>query len=61
MAESAAESGKISYRCGACGLAYAARELAGKYEAWCTEHKSCNLEIVKNALPESGEAPGTAA
>lgn len=40
------------YRCEECGLLYADREIAEKCQAWCAEHKSCNLEIIKHAEPE---------
>lgn len=38
------------YQCGECGLWYADQETAEKCRAWCSEHKSCNLEIIKNAV-----------
>lgn len=38
------------YRCEACGLLYAEKEMAERCEAWCTEHKSCNLDIIKYAV-----------
>ena len=37
--------------CGECGLAYRIRELAERCEAWCREHGSCNLDIIRNAVP----------
>lgn len=40
------------YQCEECGLWYADAELAAKCEAWCAEHKSCNLEIIKFAIKE---------
>lgn len=39
-----------SYQCEECGLHYASRETAERCEAWCREHKSCNLEIIREAL-----------
>lgn len=44
-------TGEESYRCEACGMKYAAKEWAQMCEAWCTEHKSCNLDIIAHALP----------
>ena len=38
------------YKCPECGLTYSDEELAKKCEAWCREHKSCNLEIVQYSL-----------
>lgn len=40
------------YACEECGLIYAIQEIAKKCEAWCRAHKSCNLDIIKNVLPE---------
>lgn len=43
---------RILYQCEECGFAYADRELAEKCQAWCKEHKSCNLGITKFAVVE---------
>lgn len=40
------------WRCDVCGYTYETREWVEKCEAWCTENKSCNLEIIAH-----GEAP----
>jgi uncharacterized paraquat-inducible protein A len=40
------------YQCPECGLKYRDPEIAKKCEAWCREHKSCNLEIIKYAVTE---------
>lgn len=48
------------YQCSECGLKYAddstslvtGKEWAEKCEAWCKEHKSCNLEIIEHAVKE---------
>lgn len=37
------------YRCPECGFHYADKEWAEKCEAWCREHKSCNIEITAHA------------
>jgi len=42
-------SGKL-YVCDECGLKYADEATARKCEAWCSGHKSCNLEIIKDAV-----------
>lgn len=47
------ESGNI-YRCNECGLGYRDKEIAAKCQAWCKEHKSCNLDIIKYAIKENG-------
>lgn len=41
------------YRCEECGLFYAREDTAKRCEAWCKEHKSCNLDIIKDAVPNS--------
>jgi hypothetical protein len=38
------------FQCNECKLIYAKKDLAEKCEAWCKEHKSCNLEIIKFAV-----------
>lgn len=40
------------YQCPECGLKYREKEIVEKCEAWCQEHKSCNLEIIKYAVKE---------
>ncbi len=42
------------FRCPECGLRYPNKELARKCEAWCREHQSCNIEIIKHAISGSG-------
>ena len=37
------------YQCPECGFHYAEKEWADKCEAWCREHKSCNIEITAYA------------
>ncbi len=37
------------YTCKICGLEYKERSWSEKCRKWCTEHKSCNLEIAKHA------------
>ena len=37
------------YQCKGCGLHYKDKELADKCEAWCKEHKTCNVEITNQA------------
>ena len=41
---------KELYQCEECGFYYADNEWAKKCEAWCREHKSCNLEITGHAV-----------
>ncbi len=36
--------------CPECGLEYREPEWARKCAAWCTEHRSCHLEITKHAI-----------
>ncbi|MDP3900951.1 MAG: hypothetical protein Q8Q38_01235 [bacterium] len=37
--------------CGECGFRYDTRVEAEACEAWCSEHKSCNLEITEKGRP----------
>jgi hypothetical protein len=53
MTKTISEKNTVLYQCEACGLKYAAQETAGKCLAWCTEHKSCNLDIIKEAVREA--------
>jgi len=38
------------FRCPKCGYSYKEKEWAKKCEAWCTIHKTCNLEINKHRV-----------
>lgn len=40
---------KELYQCSECSFYYESREWAEKCEAWCREHKSCNIEITAHA------------
>jgi len=40
---------KELYQCEECGFHYENREWAEKCEAWCRDHKSCNIEITAHA------------
>lgn len=37
-------------KCPECGFNYKEKEWADKCEAWCREHKTCNLEIINHAV-----------
>lgn len=43
---------KKTFACPVCKLKYEEEDWAKKCEAWCTEHKSCNLEIIQHASKE---------
>ena len=47
------EKNKELYQCEECNLKYENKEWAQKCEAWCKEHHSCNLEIIKQAIQEN--------
>lgn len=36
--------------CAECGLEYKDAEWAKKCAAWCKEHQSCNMDIIKHAV-----------
>lgn len=52
------KSDKTLYQCEECGLKYADKETAEKCQAWCSEHKSCNLDIIKYAVEDTTEKAG---
>lgn len=41
------------FQCIECGLHYKDQALAKKCAAWCSEYKSCNLEITKESIESS--------
>ena len=44
-----AKSDEKIYQCPECTLWYGDKQWAKKCEAWCKEHKSCNLEIISHS------------
>lgn len=43
--------GNVNYfKCSACGFFYKEKELAQRCEDFCRAHKSCSLEITRNAV-----------
>lgn len=40
---------KNTYQCKECGLHYKDKSIYEKCEAWCKEHKTCNVEISKQS------------
>lgn len=46
------------YKCDYCGLEYEEEKWAKKCAAWCREHKSCNLEIIKHSIKKGGDNNG---
>ncbi|OGL30605.1 hypothetical protein A3D14_03310 [Candidatus Saccharibacteria bacterium RIFCSPHIGHO2_02_FULL_47_12] len=46
---------KNLYRCPECGLHYENEEIAKQCEAWCSEHKSCNLEITRFSVEAASD------
>ena len=47
------KNNKELHQCDECGFQYAEKEWAEKCEAWCKEHKSCNIEITSHAVQET--------
>ena len=50
------QQNKELYQCEECGFQYVEKEWAEKCEAWCLEHKSCNIEITAHAIPQEDES-----
>jgi len=50
MAKKEKRGKQIVFVCEECKLAYKEKEIAKKCQEWCSEHKSCNLEIIKFAV-----------
>jgi hypothetical protein len=48
------KSGNTYHQCGECKFVYAKKALAEQCEAWCKEHKTCNIEITKHAVNIAG-------
>ena len=46
-------AGKEVYQCEECGLKYSNKETAGKCQTWCSENKSCNLDVIKYAVKDA--------
>ncbi|MBI3627604.1 MAG: hypothetical protein HY220_02570 [Candidatus Sungbacteria bacterium] len=55
MAEEVEKNSKKYYKCEECGLIYSDKGIAEKCQAWCLEHKSCNLEIIEYAVKDLPE------
>ena len=47
---------KNLYQCEECGMYYTDKAMAEKCEAWCREHHTCNIEIIKHAVENKGGA-----
>ena len=52
MVREIAENEATYYQCEECGLRYREKDVAERCQAWCAEHKSCNLEIIRHAVDE---------
>ena len=44
------KNGKTYHQCEECKLMYDKKAIAEQCQAWCKKHKSCNIEIIKNAV-----------
>lgn len=44
------QNNEIIYQCEECKFEYKEKVWAEKCEAWCKEHKSCNIEITNHAI-----------
>ena len=54
MVKKTEENNQILYQCEECGFHYIDQAMAEKCEAWCREHQSCNIEIIKDAVENKG-------
>ena len=52
MVKTIKKEGTEIYQCEECGFMYAEKTWAEKCEAWCKEHKSCNLDIIQHAITD---------
>lgn len=52
MREISDEKSRVYFICESCGFKYEEREWAEKCQDWCSEHKSCSLEITRHAVKE---------
>jgi predicted Zn-ribbon and HTH transcriptional regulator len=50
MVTKSEKDGLVVYKCDECGFSYKDEAIAGQCEEWCKIHKSCNIEITKNAI-----------
>ncbi|MBI5035822.1 hypothetical protein HZC09_00615 [Candidatus Micrarchaeota archaeon] len=41
---------RTAYVCEACGLAYSEKKLAEDCQKWCTDNKSCNLNLIRKSI-----------
>lgn len=49
MVQIITDEGQALYECEECHFRYRDRVWAQQCQAWCAEHKSCNLEIITHA------------
>jgi hypothetical protein len=54
MVKEMEKASKKYYECEECGLIYPEKEMSEKCQKWCSEHKSCNLDITKYAVKDFG-------
>lgn len=52
MSEIIKKTHNVLYICKNCGLKYKDENIALRCQAWCGEHQSCNLDIIKYAEKE---------
>lgn len=41
---------RVYFECKECGFLYKEKIWAAKCQKWCSQNKSCNLEITKHAI-----------
>ena len=54
MVKAIKKTNSVYFECEECGLLYIDKALAERCQKWCSENKSCNMEIIKHAVGEEG-------
>lgn len=53
------QNNSVLHQCEECELKYKTKETAEQCQAWCSEHSSCNLDIIKYAVQDEPAAGNT--
>ena len=50
MVKEIKKKGEVYFQCEECGFAYKEKPQAEKCTAWCAQHNSCNINVIKHAV-----------